>query len=523
VVASPARRMPVQLVVPGTGQASGGPATVPTLPLFATGAIREMVARVGDPGYRAWESQVARSGACVRPVRLRGSAQAVHLGTGEVLGSFSTMGGPVGVLLVACGDRRSAVCPPCAETYRADTWHVVAAGLRGPDLTGNGPRSAASAVLPSTVGDHPSVFATLTAPGFGAVHTVLGDGSCRPRREMPVCEHGRAMWCHTRHEEGDVRLGTALCGDCYDYVGHILWHTGVSELWRRFTIALPRALARLRKVRDGVHLRAADVRKEVRVSYVKVAEWQRRAAVHLHAVIRLDGVDSDDPEAVVAPPGWADVRMLEAAVREAAEAVWVDLPSLGGEDRIARWGSQVDVQPITSPRTMAAYLAKYATKTASDTVPGLPVRRYNDVDLERLRRRGASEHVVRLAGTCLRLALEPECVELRLEEKVHVLGFGGHFATKSRRFSTTLKALRKVRRDWRAGQSDGDVWRHAGPEVTVVGDWRLVGVGHATAGDALLAEQMARDDATLKAAVKDHDVTRMRGFEAHHEVNGDDT
>ena len=92
---------------------------------------------------------------------------------------------PDGVLRKACGNRREAVCPPCAERYRQDAYHLIAAGLRG----GKG--------VPDTVAEHPAVFVTLTAPSFGPVHTrALGaDGQprrCRPRRDAPVCPHGRA-------------------------------------------------------------------------------------------------------------------------------------------------------------------------------------------------------------------------------------------------------------------------------------------------------------------------------------------
>ena len=72
---------------------------------------------------------------------------------------------PDGVLRKACGNRREAVCPPCAERYRQDAYHLIAAGPRG----GKG--------VPDTVAEHPAVFVTLTAPSFGPVHTrALGPG-----------------------------------------------------------------------------------------------------------------------------------------------------------------------------------------------------------------------------------------------------------------------------------------------------------------------------------------------------------
>ena len=63
------------------------------------------------------------------------------------------------MIYLPCGDRRASVCPPCAETYRADTYQLIRAGLAG----GKG--------VPESVAVHPCVFATFTAPSFGPVHT----------------------------------------------------------------------------------------------------------------------------------------------------------------------------------------------------------------------------------------------------------------------------------------------------------------------------------------------------------------
>jgi hypothetical protein len=35
-----------------------------------------------------------------------------------------------------------------------------------------------------------------------------------------------------------------VCPDCYDYTGAVLFNAFAPELWRRFTIALRRTLAR---------------------------------------------------------------------------------------------------------------------------------------------------------------------------------------------------------------------------------------------------------------------------------------
>jgi hypothetical protein len=48
----------------------------------------------------------------------------------------------------------------------------------------------------------------------------------------------------------------------------------------------------------------------VRVSYAKVAEYQRRGVFHFHAVIRLDGPAGP----TTTPPAWATLGLLTAAI-----------------------------------------------------------------------------------------------------------------------------------------------------------------------------------------------------------------
>jgi hypothetical protein len=79
-----------------------------------------------------------------------------------------------------------------------------------------------------------------------------------------------------------------------------------------------------------------------------------------------------------------------------------------------------------------------------------------------------------------------------------MLGFGGHFATKSRRYSTTLGALRRARAEYairrRRGQAIPlDAWGRPEDDqvVTVVGSWRYVGRGYLTTGEAWLAASAA--------------------------------
>ena len=66
---------------------------------------------------------------------------------------------------------------------------------------------------------------------------------------------------------------------------------------------------------------SSQKRLRVRVSYVKVAEFQRRGALHFHCVLRLDAID-DDGE-VEAPPARYGTQLLIDAATAAARHVSV--------------------------------------------------------------------------------------------------------------------------------------------------------------------------------------------------------
>ena len=147
---------------------------------------------------------IRRTGGCTSPIRLEGEAVAVSLGTGAVLARRSTRSHAPGFVLVACGNRRESRCPPCSERYRRDAYFLVAAGLAGDQSRGVSP----------SVASHPLVFATFTAPPFGAVHRrVVDAGGVRPCRPggPEICEHGAPMRCLERHTDTDPRIGQALC------------------------------------------------------------------------------------------------------------------------------------------------------------------------------------------------------------------------------------------------------------------------------------------------------------------------
>ncbi|MFG1865666.1 replication initiator [Microbispora bryophytorum] len=435
-------------------------------------AIRGAITRLNDPNCSRWASQIRRTNGCRQPIHLRGKVEHWDTATGTLLHRYSTRLEPDGVLRVPCKSRRASRCPSCAETYRADTYHLIRAGLVG----GKG--------VPASVTAHPCLFVTLTAPSFGPVHTRRQhNGSvlpCHPRRDAQPCPHGQVMSCTARHGADEDCLGEPLCPDCYDYTGSVLFNAVAPLLWKRFTDALRRHLAKL----GGLTLR--DMRNQLVVSFAKVAEYQRRGVVHLHAVIRLDGPAGP----ISPPPSWATLDLLGQAVQHAAAVVTATPPALDGEPtRVLRWGQQVDARPITmdgelTDQAVAGYVAKYATKAAECV--GTIDRRI--VPGEHLAALPVRDHARRLIAECLRLGAFEELADLRLIQWAHMLGFRGHFSTRSRHYSTTLGDIRADRQNHAKGEdiTTGRLPILDEDTVLVIAEWEYAGKGYSP-GDALVA------------------------------------
>ena len=377
---APQRRLtdgaPPRHVGQGTaGVEHAGERPTPASLVITPELLRAVAGRAGRPDYPRFEAQLRSSGYCARPVRLQGRVE-----TSDQTGRrrvWSTATEPDGILRKACGNRREAVCAPCAERYRQDAYHLIAAGLRG----GKG--------VPESVVEHPAVFVTFTAPSFGLVHTrPLGsDGRarrCRPRRAALVCEHGVRLSCGQVHDDDDPRLGEPLCLDCFDHEGAVAWNNALGELWRRTTIYLPRRLAR------HIGMTQERLKGLVRVRYVKVTEYQRRGLVHVHAVMRLDrAMPAYRAHEIRLPPTGFTAELLEDAIRDTAAEVCAPLADeLGGGT--VHWGHELDVRQLDSDerREIAGYLAKYATKS-TEQVGGL----LHPIDREHIDRALVREHV----------------------------------------------------------------------------------------------------------------------------------
>lgn len=437
--------------------------------------------------YFTWLDHVSSAAGCSQPIRLAGRLETIDTATGATILTASTETMPDGVIYKNCGNRRASVCPSCSTTYRRDAYQLIRAGLTG----GKG--------VPTTVAGHPTVFATFTAPGFGPVHTQRTSKTgrqipCRPRRDEELCPHGVDLRCDRLHDDGDQALGLPLCLDCYDHAHQIVWNHFAGELWRRTRIATDRAL---RQVAVGYGIDP----DRVRLSYSKVAEMQRRGVMHFHAIIRLDGIDLDNREAVVFPPPGIDLVDLVGAIQHAARHTRFISPAHHFQPFgwLIAWGDQLDVRPIhttgdITDEKVAGYLAKYATK--STEAAGHLSRRLTRESID-LYADPQGSHVERLIHACwflggyvpgLRLAHQTERPYGRLRRWAHMLGFGGHFLTKSRRYSVTFRILRDNRVIWRR-TTDWDV--HDQETTVLVAALTYAGAGWLSLGDQLLANSAA--------------------------------
>lgn len=473
---------------------------------LSPGAESGMVSRLVDGTFAAWADTAAAVNYCARPVRLVGGSTTIDIATGEVLGSFSSADAPLGVLYRPCGNRRADVCPSCSRVYARDTFAMIRAGLVG------------GKTVPERVVDNPLLFVTLTAPSLGHVHGPRRHagqptgGRCRPRDSAASCSHGRPLSCMTVHGPGDPVNGSALCSDCYDWNCAVIWQWWAPELWRRTTIALRRSLAAALRVPD-FRLRFVGS-----LQYVKVAEYQARGLVHFHALIRLDGPGGPGS------PASLNGDQLASLTEDTARAVACSAPAVDADDvdRTLAWGKQLDVRVVRqghrtddpngplSPEQVAGYLAKYVTK-----------------DADSIRDRSAPRpHLTRLAATCRNLAHRARAHDathspyLLLGKWAHMLGFRGHFCTKSRRYSVTLGRLRRARQRFQAltaeARRSGDALDVRDLEarlladdedtILVIGSWGYQGSGWTRPGDQELA---------LAAAARAREYQRWRAERQH--------
>jgi hypothetical protein len=168
------------------------------------------------------------------------------------------------------------------------------------------------------------------------------------------------------------------------------------------------------------------------------------------------------------------------------------------------WGDPdkaADVRPVRAAadhpitrEAVAAYLAKYATKSTEAT-GHLSAR----ITAETIDTHADDSHAGRLIDAAWTLGRDPSYHGLR--RWAHTLGYGGHFFTKSRRYTGTFTAERQRRIAWRRSRAATSRLQRAGAvdlidthdqhTTDVLTELVYVGIGWHTTADAVLANTAA--------------------------------
>jgi hypothetical protein len=293
---------------------------------------------------------------------------------------------------------------------------------------------------------------------------------------------------------------------------------------------------RLCQIAEQLGLSEGEFRQQCWVSSGKLAEFRHRGLVSIHVIVRLDrtrGPATPSPKALT-------VEVLTETVRRAGPRAVVNTPNsrAAGAIRQIYWGEQLDIRPITADaadeeeltdQKVAWCAAKYATKAAEDTgTLDQPMVRWRCKGKRRnpdchsfcstwhgrstrddVHRLDVSLHAQGIISACWTFGGRRELKELRRRPWAHVLGFRGHFSTKSRPDSTTLSCLGRPRREWRNNRllvalgyakqtrvrpnqdCDEDI-SEDDDAIFVIGQWRYCGRGHFP-GEAIYARTIPED------------------------------
>ncbi|WP_426718578.1 replication initiator [Corynebacterium auriscanis] len=231
---------------------------------------------------------------------------------------------------VRCGSRRRAKCKSCSYLAQGDYRRLLNAGYEE---------------LEASMDEYVFFLLTLTAPSFGAVHRVPKEGRSKKR-----CRCGKYHWAK---KDGRLR-GVAVDVDEYRFDEVVEWNHNVGKLWNATNTKLKKLLPSM--------------------DYVKVSEWQRRGALHLHVILRIPRQEWH----LASAQKEAENTSLRREIRKLIMSIVV-------EDRWV-WGDKaLDLQEIETEgdRGKAAfYLAKalaYVTKDVageSGEVVGIEAREH---------------------------------------------------------------------------------------------------------------------------------------------------
>jgi len=293
---------------------------------------------------------------------------------------------------VRCQSRVRSLCPSCAELYRGD-WAAI----------------ARSGVFPADVARYRFYLLTLTAPSFGRVHWVPRSHGSRLKR----CGCGAT---HTLREAG--LRGVPLDFGAYDYAAQVAWNRDAGVLWDRTR----------RRFRDWWPT----------VELFLVREWQDRGVLHLHALVRIDRIESPD------------AAVLREVARTAQAASQVDGAMVG-------WGPQADAKAFRADGAGAKtiwYLSKALNYVMKDTALAAMSGRGSNLAWEHLARLGEAARAMRCSRDCT-----PDACASRVHDRY---GSRSHVVSASRRSphrpgwsftGTTRRSQRESRAAWVAARA----------------------------------------------------------------------
>ena len=387
--------------------------------------LGDLLRVAGSTDFDRWQDQIRRTGGCSDPIHLTGWTLTKDKTTGETLHRYSTehrarrtpprrLRQPPRLPLPGLRlDLRRRHLPPDPRRTRR----------RPPPRTSPPPSATTPASSPPSP-PRPSARST-TAPTPAAAAAA----PATPRRR-------RALGTATR--PGDVRLRGR----------------GPLQQPRRATCGSASPTASAARSPPAPASPNANSRKRPGSRTARSPSSRSAEPSTSTPSIRLDGPDGPDSP----PPVLGHRASCSPTPSAPPPRTRTRLDHRPGRRRPARpplrWGTQLDVRPIRAfddgtditEQAVASYVAKYATKAAETT--GTVDRRVGN--REALVLLDVPDHPRRLIEACF--DLDPLYPDRRLRAWAHMLGFRGHFSSKSRRYSTTLGALRQVRADYRAAQ-----------------------------------------------------------------------
>ena len=471
-------------------------------PGVACGRDAQALHRAATPDFSGWLEHTRAAAGCTRPIRLSGTISAVEPSTGRVLIEQHTDELPDRALYKACGNRRDIACPACAWVYQRDAYQVVRSGLiggKGVPATGR-PAPGRLRHLHRTIlrrrpppARHPSHLRqpaalrlparTLPRPPRPPAPASTGS----PRRASPATtpttrsSGSRCAWTATTTTTRSS--GTYFSG----------------ELWRRTKQAIERHLAALcpptrHPPRPGRHRLRQDPPGAARAGVAR--QGRRDAAPGRRALPCPAPPRRRRPRRPGTPssrhrPASPSTTWTTPSARRRRRSPFTTPPHPDRPDGwpIA-WGEQVDVRRISTGRRrghrrQGRRLPRQVRHQGHRGHRPLlhPAHRRHH---RRLRRPGRRPHrpphrrllaprpphptptppAAPQRPTTVKPALTPNRnVYAGLRRWAHMLGFGGHFLTKARRYSVTFGLLRDTRATYRRTEArrrptDADHRRH---------------------------------------------------------------